>query len=79
MTAVFRHIWACPQRQAFFIGGYMLTVSHLTKKYGKHYAVNDVSFSLEPGTMTVLLGPNGAGKSTLIKSVIGFLRYAPTA
>lgn len=54
----------------------MLTVSHLTKKYGKHYAVNDVSFSLEPGTMTVLLGPNGAGKSTLIKSVIGFLRYA---
>ncbi len=53
----------------------MLTVSHLTKKYGKVHACDDVSFSLEPGSVTVLLGPNGAGKSTLMKSVIGFLRY----
>lgn len=53
----------------------MLTVDHLTKKYRKTIAVNDVSFSLEPGTVTVLLGPNGAGKSTLFKSIIGFLKY----
>lgn len=53
----------------------MLTVSHLTKKYGKTYACEDVSFSLPEGSITVLLGPNGAGKSTLMKSVIGFLRY----
>ncbi len=53
----------------------MLDVSHVTKKYGKNAAVNDVSFHLNPGDVTVLLGPNGAGKSTLMKSIIGFLKY----
>ena len=53
----------------------MLEVSHLTKRYGKVLACSDLSFTLQPGTVTVLLGPNGAGKSTLMKSVIGFLRY----
>ena len=52
----------------------MLEVSHVTKKYGKNLACNDVSFTLEPGSLTVLLGPNGAGKSTIIKSIIGFLK-----
>lgn len=53
----------------------MLNVSHLTKRYGKNTACNDISFTLDEGSITVLLGPNGAGKSTLIKSVTGFLRY----
>lgn len=53
----------------------MLHVSHVTKKYGKLIACNDVSFELTPGSVTVLLGPNGAGKSTLMKSAIGFLKY----
>ena len=53
----------------------MLNVSHVTKKYGKVLACNDVSFHLDPGSVTVLLGPNGAGKSTIMKSIIGFLRY----
>ena len=53
----------------------MLSVSHVTKKYGKTIACNDLSFTLDSGSITVLLGPNGAGKSTLLKSVIGFLRY----
>jgi ABC-type multidrug transport system ATPase subunit len=53
----------------------MLTVEHVTKKYGKTLAVNDVSFTLSHGTTAVLLGPNGAGKSTLLKSITGFLRY----
>lgn len=53
----------------------MLQVSHVTKKYGKVKACNDVSFHLEPGSVTVLLGPNGAGKSTLMKAIIGFLRH----
>ncbi len=53
----------------------MLEVSHITKKYGKVLACDDVTFSLDPGSITVLLGPNGAGKSTLIKSIIGFLKY----
>lgn len=53
----------------------MLTVNHLTKNYGKHTACKDISFQLEPGSVTVLLGPNGAGKSTMMKSIIGFLQY----
>ncbi len=53
----------------------MLSVSHVTKKYGKVTACDDVSFQLEPGSVTVLLGPNGAGKSTIMKAIIGFLRY----
>ncbi len=54
----------------------MLEVKNLTKKYGKNLACDNVSFTLNKGSVTVLLGPNGAGKSTLIKSVIGFLRYS---
>ena len=50
-------------------------LEHLTKKYGKVYANNDISFEIPDGSITVLLGPNGAGKSTVIKSVIGFLKY----
>ncbi len=53
----------------------MLHVSHVTKRYGKTLACDDVCFHLEPGSVTVLLGPNGAGKSTIMKSIIGFLRY----
>ena len=53
----------------------MLVVSDLTKRYGKNAACDHVSFTLEPGTVTVLLGPNGAGKSTAMKSIIGFLKY----
>ena len=54
---------------------YMLIVNRVTKKYGKNVACKEVSFTLEPGSLTVLLGPNGAGKSTIIKSIIGFLKY----
>ncbi len=53
----------------------MVEITHLTKKYGKTLACNNVSFCLEPGSITVLLGPNGAGKSTVIKSIIGFLKF----
>lgn len=53
----------------------MLEVFHLTKKYGKVFANNDLSFLLPDGSITVMLGPNGAGKSTALKSIIGFLRY----
>ncbi|MBR4157921.1 MAG: ABC transporter ATP-binding protein [Oscillospiraceae bacterium] len=53
----------------------MLTVDHVTKKYGKVVACDDLSFHLDPGSVTVLLGPNGAGKSTIMKAIIGFLRY----
>lgn len=53
----------------------MLEVSGVTKRYGKTVACDNVSFRLDPGSVTVLLGPNGAGKSTIMKAIIGFLRY----
>jgi len=53
----------------------MIEVSHLTKKYGKLLANDDVSLSVGAGEIGILLGPNGAGKSTLIKSICGLLRF----
>ncbi len=53
----------------------MLTVSHVTKRYGKVVACDDLNFHLDRGSVTVLLGPNGAGKSTIMKAIIGFLKY----
>ena len=53
----------------------MLKVDHVTKKYGKLVAVNDVSFAIGGGEIAVLLGPNGAGKSTVIKCITGLLRF----
>ena len=52
----------------------MLTISHVTKKYGKTVANNDISFQVGDGQIAVLLGPNGAGKSTMIKCIAGLLR-----
>ncbi len=56
----------------------MLDVSHVTKTYGKVIACDDLSFHLDPGSVTVFLGPNGAGKSTIMKAMIGFLKYQGT-
>lgn len=53
----------------------MLSVSRLTKSYGKNLANQDIDFVVEPGEITVLLGPNGAGKSTTIKCIAGLLRF----
>jgi ABC-type branched-subunit amino acid transport system ATPase component/ABC-type branched-subunit amino acid transport system permease subunit len=49
-----------------------LTVEGLTVRYGAVTAVNEVSFRLEPGTVTGLIGPNGAGKTSLIDAISGF-------
>lgn len=53
----------------------MLTVEHVSKRYGKFKANDDVSIEVPGGKIAVLLGPNGAGKSTLIKSIAGLLRF----
>ena len=53
----------------------MLKVEHVTKRYGKTLANNDISFSVEDGQIAILLGPNGAGKSTIIKCISGLLRF----
>ncbi|MBF9127763.1 ABC transporter ATP-binding protein [Plantactinospora sp. S1510] len=50
----------------------MITVERLSKRYGRHTAVEDVSFHCEPGTVTGFLGPNGAGKSTTMRMICGF-------
>src|SRR4051794_35421596 len=49
----------------------MITVSGLTKQYGTRTVVDDVSFALEPGTVTGFLGPNGAGKTTTMRMMTG--------
>lgn len=53
---------------------YMLTVTDLSKKYGKQEAVSNLSFQLQGGEVVGLLGPNGAGKSTTMKCIVGLLR-----
>ena len=49
----------------------MIEARHLTKRYGKTVAVDDVSFVVQPGRVTGFLGPNGAGKSTTMRMVLG--------
>jgi len=53
----------------------MLKVEHVTKKYGKLLANDDISFFVDEGQIAVLVGPNGAGKSTVIKCIAGLLRF----
>ena len=47
----------------------ILEVKNFTKKYGAFTAVNDISFTVEEGTVFAFLGPNGAGKSTTINTL----------
>lgn len=51
----------------------MIEISHLTKKYGDHVAVDDLSFTVKPGKIYGFLGPNGAGKSTTMNIITGYL------
>jgi ABC-2 type transport system ATP-binding protein len=55
----------------------VITVSHLSKTFGPVRAVDDLSFTVEAGTVTGFLGPNGAGKSTTLRILLGLV--APTA
>ena len=49
----------------------MITIEHLSKRYGGFLAVDDVTFTAEPGRVTGFLGPNGAGKSTTMRMMVG--------
>ena len=51
----------------------MITVEHLTKRYGDFTAVDDISFTIEDGHIYGFLGPNGAGKSTTMNIMTGCL------
>ena len=49
----------------------MIEAVNLTKRYGSKTAVDNISFTVEPGTVTGFLGPNGAGKSTTMRMIMG--------
>jgi len=49
----------------------LVSAKNVSKKFGSFYAVDNVSFDIEPGTITGLIGPNGAGKTTLLKAMLG--------
>jgi ABC-2 type transport system ATP-binding protein len=55
----------------------MIDVQHLTKRFGDFAAVNDLTFSAQPGEIVGFLGPNGAGKTTTLRILSGFM--PPTA
>jgi ABC-2 type transport system ATP-binding protein len=58
-------------------GDAVVTVRSLTKRFGDLVAVDDLTFSLQPGTVTGFLGPNGAGKTTTLRLLLGLAE--PTA
>jgi ABC-2 type transport system ATP-binding protein len=49
----------------------MIEVRGLTKRYGRTLAVDDLSFTVQPGVVTGFLGPNGAGKTTTMRLILG--------
>lgn len=53
---------------------FQLILQNLTKKFGKHIAVNDFSFEIKQGDCIGLIGPNGAGKTTLLRMLSGILQ-----
>jgi branched-chain amino acid transport system ATP-binding protein len=55
----------------------LLTVEHLTMRFGGLVAISDLSFSANHGDITAIIGPNGAGKTTVFNCVTGF--YKPTS
>jgi ABC-2 type transport system ATP-binding protein len=52
----------------------VIVVEHISKRYGRQVAVDDLSFTVRPGVVTGFLGPNGAGKSTTMRMIIGLDR-----
>jgi spermidine/putrescine ABC transporter ATP-binding subunit len=64
-----------PQRLA--AGSRALSIGRLTKSYGTHRAVDDVSFEVPAGSLMTLLGPSGCGKTTILRAIAGFV--APDA
>ncbi|MFM0591753.1 ABC transporter ATP-binding protein [Paraburkholderia dilworthii] len=51
-----------------------LAFEHVTKRYGKSVAVDDITFSIEPKTLVTLLGPSGCGKTTTLRMIAGLER-----
>jgi ABC-2 type transport system ATP-binding protein len=54
-------------------GAGLIAVSGLTKSFGEVKAIEDLSFTVEPGSVTGFLGPNGAGKTTTLRTLLGLV------
>jgi len=53
----------------------LINAEHLSRYYGKHCAINDVSFTLAQGDVLGFMGPNGAGKTTTMQILSGILAH----
>ncbi|HQY87028.1 MAG TPA: ABC transporter ATP-binding protein [Tepidisphaeraceae bacterium] len=53
----------------------MIQIQHLIKQFGRQRAVDDVTFTIEPGESVALWGSNGAGKSTILRCLLGLMRF----
>lgn len=51
-----------------------ITITGLTKAYGRFFAVDQLSFIVQPGRVTGFLGPNGTGKSTTLRILLGLIQ-----
>ncbi|MDD6811410.1 MAG: ABC transporter ATP-binding protein [Lachnospiraceae bacterium] len=54
---------------------YAIEIQNMTKRYGRHRGVSDLSLNVEQGDIFGFLGPNGAGKSTTIRSLLGLIKF----
>ncbi|RME49488.1 MAG: ABC transporter ATP-binding protein, partial [Chloroflexi bacterium] len=50
-----------------------IRLEQVSVKYGDHYAVRDVTFTVEDKELCVLVGPSGSGKTTILRAIAGFL------
>jgi ABC-2 type transport system ATP-binding protein len=53
----------------------LIEARNLTKRYGKHVALDNANFTIEPGRIVGLIGPNGAGKTSALRAILGLTAY----
>lgn len=58
--------------------GAIVAVRSVTKRYGRHAAVDEMTFDVQPGEAIALWGPNGAGKTTILRCLLGITRFDGT-
>ena len=58
-----------PRPAAHAARSHLVEVQHLRKSFGDHVVIEDISFTVDPGTVTCVIGPSGSGKTTLLRSL----------